>query len=78
MEIITLTEDSCIARNINFEVEKQKLINNGCVILSEFTHPAVGKMITFQSNKRKCHCPCHIDNSMQHMTACCDNGWIKS
>jgi len=78
MELITLTEDSCIARNIDFKAEKQKLIDAGYAILSEYTHPAVGRVITFQTNKRKCHCPCHIDNRMQHMTACCDDGWIKS
>jgi hypothetical protein len=46
MEQITLTEDSCMARNIDFKAEKQKLIDAGYVILSEYTHPAVGKVIT--------------------------------
>jgi hypothetical protein len=76
MNQIILLEDSCIARNIDFEVEKQKLINDGYVVLSEQTNTALGRLVTLQRKKMKCHCVCHTDNSMQHMTACCDNGWI--
>lgn len=78
MEKIFLTEDSCMARNTDFNSEREKLVKAGYVVVSEYTHPAVGRVITFESDKRKCHCRCHIDNSMQHMTPCCDNGWIKS
>lgn len=27
--------------------------------------------------KVRCHCPCHTNPNIEHVVACCNNGWIE-
>lgn len=35
-----------MARNTDFNSEREKLVKAGYVVVSEYTHPAVGRVIT--------------------------------
>lgn len=41
---ITLTEDQCIGKGLDFNTELNKLQADGYVIMNGYTHPAVGKV----------------------------------
>lgn len=45
---ITLTEDQCFAKNIDFTEELNKLIKAGYDVVYEYVHPAVGKVVVLK------------------------------
>ena len=44
MQEIILMEDTCMGQGKDFDKEKQSLLSQGYIVLSENIHPAVGKI----------------------------------
>ena len=44
MNQITLIEDTCLRLRLNFNIEKAVLIRQGYSLVTQYSHPAIGKI----------------------------------